>query len=327
MDKRELINLIPSTVKDLDVEELAKLLPGKNITGKPLYKGKVRDILDLGSQLLIFTSDRISAFDRVLTTIPCKGELLNRISVFWFEKTADIIKNHIIKELSPRSVLVKKCNVVPLEIIVRGYLTGSAWRDYKAGRSISGVQLPAGMKQNQAFPEPFLSPSTKAEKGVHDEPISREEILKRDIVTESLWNKIEKAALSLFKRGTEIAAAQGLILVDTKYEFGLCGGELFVVDEIHTPDSSRYWYSDTYAELFERGEDQRKLDKEYLRKWLMEHNFMGNGEPPVIPEDIKAEVALRYIKAFETITGKPFKPASLGEKLELEAVSSEIAGI
>lgn len=289
--------------------------------GTKIHTGKVRDIITLDGKLLITTSDRISAFDRVLSSIPCKGELLNRMALFWFDRTKDIIPNHIIKKVSARTILVKECRVLPVEVIVRGYLTGSAWRDYRAGKAISGIRLPEGMKCDQKFDQPLLTPSTKAEMGLHDEPISREEILERKLVPADVWEKIEKAAFALFERGTEIAARNGLILVDTKYEFGIdADGNVVLVDEVHTPDSSRYWYADTYRESFEAGKSQRKVDKEFLRQWLMDRGFMGNGDAPEIPDEIRLAVAEKYINAFETVTGMTFNPESLSPEEELKAV-------
>lgn len=289
--------------------------------GTKIHTGKVRDIITLDGKLLITTSDRISAFDRVLSSIPCKGELLNRMALFWFDRTKDIIPNHIIKKVSARTILVKECRVLPVEVIVRGYLTGSAWRDYQAGKAISGIRLPEGMKCDQKFDQPLLTPSTKAEMGLHDEPISREEILERKLVPADVWEKVEKAAFALFERGTEIAARNGLILVDTKYEFGIdADGNVVLVDEVHTPDSSRYWYADTYRESFEAGKSQRKVDKEFLRQWLMDRGFMGNGDAPEIPDEIRLAVAEKYINAFETVTGMTFNPESLSPEEELKAV-------
>lgn len=290
-------------------------LPGVLPSGKTVSSGKVRDMVDLGSELVITTSDRISAFDRILSTIPCKGEVLNRISLFWFDKTKDILPNHIIKKLSPRTVVVKKCEVLPVEVVVRGYLTGSAWRDYQAGKPISGITLPAGMRADQAFDPPLITPSTKAEHGLHDEPVSGEEIVKQGLVEESLWKRVEESALSLFARGSAECAARDLILVDTKYEFGLLNGELVLVDEVHTPDSSRFWFADRYEELFRAGAAQHKLDKEYLRQWLISKGFMGDGDAPQIPPEIRIETARRYVEAFERITGLRFDPET-GDKDE-----------
>jgi len=296
----------------------------KNIPAAAAYKGKVRDILDFSSTMLICTTDRISAFDKVLATIPCKGQVLNQISLYWFNQTASIVQNHIIEELSPRAVLVKKSKPLPVEVVVRGYLTGLAWRDYQKGNPISGITLPSGMKLNQRFETPLLTPSTKAERGTHDLPISRAEIISSGIVKKAVWEEVEKKALSLFKRGSEIAKAHGLILVDTKYEFGIYNDELILIDELHTPDSSRYWYCDTYDQLFKKGEKQRKLDKEYLRQWLMEHNYMGDGEPPQIPDEIRMHVAWLYITAFETITGKSFVPTENDADTEAGIITQKL---
>lgn len=287
-------------------------------------QGKVRDIFYLDDELVISTSDRISAFDRILGLVPFKGEILNRLSVFWYQKTSDIVGNHHIATVSPRTILARKCRVIPVEVVVRGYLTGSAWRDYEAGRPISGIELPAGMRFNQKFDEPLITPSTKEVDGLHDRPCSREEILASGVVDEETWSSIEEKAVALYRRGSEILAAQGLILVDTKYEFGLTDDGFLLVDEVHTPDSSRFWYADTYTELFEAGERQRKLDKEYLRQWLMEQGYQGDGRPPVIPPEIFHEVSRRYQTAYETITGGEFRPQTVGEEAEKRKVLSFI---
>ena len=289
-------------------------------------RGKVRDVIDLGEDLLITTTDRISAFDRVLTTIPCKGEVLNTISLFWFGATSDIIAHHVREEVSARTVRAVKCRVVPVEVVVRGYLTGSAWRDYQKGASVSGIELPPGMKQNQRFDPPLLTPSTKEEKGAHDLPISREGVLAGGKVEKKVWEQIEETALALFRRGTEIAARNGLILVDTKYEFGLRDGALTLVDEIHTPDSSRYWYADTWEELFLQGLPQRELDKEYLRQWLLQRGWKGDGSPPRIPDDVRTEVAGKYVTAWETITGRRFAPRALGAREESALLRGLVEG-
>jgi phosphoribosylaminoimidazole-succinocarboxamide synthase len=302
----------------------------KDVRGQSLYKGKVRDVVDLGDRLLIVASDRISAFDRVLSTIPFKGEVLNRIARFWFDKTSDIIKNHIISDAelgiplsqkTGRAVMARKADMLPVEVVVRGYLTGSAWRDYEAGRDVSGIRIPAGMKMNQAFAEPLITPTTKESSG-HDKPISCAEVVSTGLVEGILWKQVEKAALGLFTRGQSIAAANGLILVDTKYEFGLVKGELTICDEIHTPDSSRYWYAEGYAGLFAKGEKQRELDKEHFRRWLMERGYMGDGTPPVITDEIRVEVAQRYMTAFETVTGEKFSPIATNAEAERDFIKS-----
>jgi phosphoribosylaminoimidazole-succinocarboxamide synthase len=289
-----------------------------------LSQGKVRDVVDLGVEVLITTTDRISAFDRVLSTIPCKGEVLNTLSLFWFTATTDIIPNHVREEVSARTVRAAKCDVVPIEVVVRGYLTGSAWRDYQQGGSVSGIRLPAGMKASQRFDTPLLTPSTKEEKGSHDRPISREEILAGGKVEKKVWEQIENASRALFQRGTEMAERNGLILVDTKYEFGMLRGTLTLVDEVHTPDSSRYWYRDTWKQLFEQGAGQRELDKEYLRQWLLARGWKGDGPAPEVPDDVRIEVARKYISAWETITGRAFVPHARDAAHESSLIASLI---
>ncbi len=293
-------------------------LPG----GARLQRGKVRDVVDLGQELLITTTDRISAFDSVLTTIPCKGEVLNTLSLFWFAAGADIVPHHVREEVSPRTVRVAKAEVLPFEVVVRGYLTGSAWRDYQAGKDISGIRLPAGMRFNQAFEVPLITPSTKEGTGTHDRPVSREEVLASGKVDTKVWEKVEEDALALYKRGKEVAARRGLLLVDTKYEFGLRGSTLMLVDEVHTPDSSRYWYADTWERLFKAGEPQRELDKEYLRQWLIAWGWKGDGPCPHIPDEVRTEVAWRYVTAWQTITGKGFTPRAAGAREEAAIVTS-----
>ena len=212
-------------------------------------------------------------------------------------------------------------------MIVRGYLTGSAWRDYQAGKTLSGISIEPGMKKNQKFPEPLLTPSTKAEQGQHDQPISREEIITKGIVSEDLWIQIETTAQSLFARGTEIAAKRGLILVDTKYEFGLYNNTLYLADEVHTQDSSRYWHADTYEELFAQDKEQRKLDKEYFRKWLMDRGYMGDGTPPVITEEVCMGISDRYKEAYRIITGMEFHPSEQTHQEELENIAKALKNI
>jgi phosphoribosylaminoimidazole-succinocarboxamide synthase len=294
--------------------------------GVSLYTGKVRDVLDIGDKLIITVTDRISAFDRVLSTIPCKGEILSRVSLWWFEKTRDVCPNHIIESLSARTTVVRKVKIIPVEVVVRGYLTGSAWRDYSAGKAVSGLTLPAGMKKNQAFAQPLITPSTKEAEG-HDEPISEDEIVRRGIVPAAVWNTVHEKAVALFRRGTEIAAGHGLILVDTKYEFGLLpDGTLLLADEIHTPDSSRYWYSGSYDEIFRAGGEQRQLDKEFFRDWLMQQGFMGDGEAPAIPDSVRKQVSARYIEAYEAIICEKFSKKSLSVQAERTNLQLYIAG-
>ena len=313
MRQEELPGLLGSCVENLDLPADA-----------PLTRGKVRDVLDLGNEVLITTTDRISAFDRVLTTVPCKGEVLNTLSLFWFRSTSDIIYNHVREEISARTVRAVKCSVVPIEVVVRGYLTGSAWRDYQRQASVSGIHLPPGMRVNQRFDSPLLTPSTKEEKGAHDRPISRDEILSSGRVKNQLWERIEETSLALFHRGTQIATRSGLILVDTKYEFGLQNGHLTLVDEVHTPDSSRYWFADTWEELYKEEKPQRELDKEYLRQWLLARGWSGDGPAPEIPDDVRVQVAWKYVTAWETITGREFSPHAMGAEGETALVKARL---
>ncbi|OHD15485.1 MAG: phosphoribosylaminoimidazolesuccinocarboxamide synthase [Spirochaetes bacterium GWD1_27_9] len=270
------------------------------------YQGKVRDVYDLGDKLIIVTTDRISAFDRVLTTIPFKGEILNNLSLFWFENTKDILPNHIIKKIHPNAVLVKKCEIIPIEIIIRGYLTGGGWREYSSTGMISGIKLPVGLKKDCKFEKPILTPTTKAKEG-HDMPISIKEIIDQKIISKDLMEKIEDYSIKIFERGQEIAKKNNLILVDTKYEFGLLpDGSLIIADEMHTSDSSRFWYFDTYQKLFEEGKEQKMLDKEYLRQWLLSKDFKGDGDIPQIPVEVIYGVFERYLMAYEAITGSKY---------------------
>ncbi|HWV36969.1 MAG TPA: phosphoribosylaminoimidazolesuccinocarboxamide synthase [Vulgatibacter sp.] len=279
-------------------------LPGR-------YQGKVRDTYDLGDRMLLVATDRLSAFDVVLTSVPFKGQILNQIASFWFEATRDVAPNHAIAQPDPSALLAKKCEALPVEVIVRGYITGSLWRDYQAGKAgVYGIDFPAGLKKDQAFERPILTPSTKAAVGAHDEPISSEDVVKRGLVPGDLWEVIRERSLALFARGQAIARERGLILVDTKYEFGLHGDELLVIDEIHTPDSSRFWEADEYEERFAAGREQRMLDKENIRQWLIqERGYQGEGPVPEIPGEVRVDLARKYVANFERLTGRPFEPA------------------
>lgn len=290
----------------------------KNQTGK--YVGKVRDVYSIGDDYLVMiASDRISAFDVVLPKgIPYKGQVLNQIASRFLDLTQDIVPNWKIASPDPMVTVGHKCVSYPVEMIVRAYLTGSSWRAYKAGaREICGVKIPDGMKEHQAFPQPIVTPTTKAEIGEHDADISREEIISKGLVSEAEYNKLEEYSLALFARGTEIAAARGLILVDTKYEFGKKGETIYLIDEIHTPDSSRYFYKESYQDLFDKGLAQRQLSKEFVREWLMENNF--SGQPgQVVPEmtdEIVNSISERYIELYEHITGVKFEKAQYGDDI------------
>ena len=276
------------------------------------YEGKVRDNYTFDDKRIIITTDRISAFDRVLCTIPFKGQVLNQTAAFWFEKTKNIIENHVISIPDPNVMLVKECKPLPVEMVVRGYITGvtttSAWYNYEKGvRNFCGNILPEGLKKNQKLAKPIITPSTKAEHGAHDESVSGEEIIKRKVVDEKLYRQMEKASLALFDFGTKLIVKNNLILVDTKYEFGELNGKLVLIDEAHTPDSSRFWIKNTYDKLFYQGQEPQKLDKEYVRMWLSEKGFIGEGKIPLIPDEVKVEAAKRYITAYEMITSKQFE--------------------
>lgn len=274
--------------------------------------GKVRDSYRLGDKRVLVTTDRISAFDRILGTIPFKGQVLNQIAAFWFEKTKEIIPNHVISVPDPNIMVVAECEQLPLEFIMRGYLTGvtntSIWTAYKKGiRNFCGNPLPDGMQWNQKLPQPILTPTTKHE--VHDRNVSRQEAIEEGLISPEVFDEAAALCAKLFDEGIRFAATRGLILVDTKYEIGRLNGKLVVSDEIHTPDSSRYWFADTYSDCFSKGLDQRKLDKEYVREWMAKQGFTGDGVPPALTDEVRIEAAKRYIQAYETVTGKSFVPA------------------
>ncbi len=277
---------------------------------KSVYHGKVRDVYDINDDIMVMVAtDRISAFDVILPKgIPFKGQVLNQIAAKFLDATADIVPNWKLATPDPMVTVGLKCEGFRVEMIIRGYLTGSAWRDYQAGcREICGVRLPDGMKENEKFPEPIITPTTKAEAG-HDENISREEIIAQGIVDKADYEQMEEYTRELFKRGSEIAAKHGLILVDTKYEFGKRDGKVYLIDEIHTPDSSRYFYADGYEERFAKGESQKQLSKDFVRQWLIENGFMGK-EGQQVPEMTDAyceSVSDRYIELYEHITGEKF---------------------
>lgn len=279
-----------------------------------VYHGKVRDVYNIKNKhLVMVASDRISAFDHILPqSIPFKGQVLNQIAAYFLKATADLVPNWVELVPDPNVTIGKYCEAFKVEMVVRAYLCGHAWREYQAGkRTICGVEMPEGMKENQAFPKPILTPTTKAAEG-HDEDISREEILKQGIVSEADYMQLEEYSLKLFAKGTEMAQKQGLILVDTKYEFGKIGDTIYLIDEIHTPDSSRYFYAEGYEERLAKGERQRQLSKEFVREWLIEQGFQGKEgqQMPNMPEEFVQKVSERYIELFEKITGKSFEKAN-----------------
>jgi len=285
-----------------------------------VYHGKVRDVYSLGEDTLVMiATDRISAFDVILPQgIPYKGQVLNQIACVFLDATSDIVPNWKLASLDTMVTVGVRCEPFKVEMVIRGYLTGSAWREYKAGaRSLCGVALPDGMKENEKFPSPIVTPTTKAEEG-HDENISKEEIIATGLVSREDYEQLERYTQALFKRGTEMAAQKGLILVDTKYEFGKKDGKIYLIDEIHTPDSSRYFYAEGYQERFEKGEEQKQLSKEFVRKWLMENGFQGKeGQkvPEMTPEYCES-VSDRYIELYENITGEKFVKSDISQVSE-----------
>lgn len=287
-----------------------------------VYHGKVRDVYFIGEEYLVMiASDRISAFDHILPKgIPYKGQVLNRVATLFLEATRDIVPNWLVGIPDPNVAVGYRCEPIRIEMVIRGYLTGHAWREYRAGkRVLCGVMMPDGMMESQAFPEPIITPATKADEG-HDEDISREEIIAQGILDEKTYSELERITRALFQRGTEMAAEQGLILVDTKYEFGFRNGEIMLMDEIHTPDSSRYFYADGYEERQQKGEAQRQLSKEFVRQWLIENGFQGleGQQMPFIPDEFVQVVTDRYIELYEVITGDTF------EKIDNSAIQERI---
>ena len=286
-----------------------------NQTG--FYRGKVRDVYSIGDHLLVMVaSDRISAFDVILPRpIPFKGQVLNQIASYMLEATRDICPNWLISTPAPTVSVGKKCTPFKIEMVVRGYLTGHAWRTYRSGqRTLCGVEMQEGLKENDPFPAPIITPSTKAAEG-HDEDIDANTIVASGLATQEEWNKLSALALKLFERGTQIASNRGLILVDTKYEFGKIGDDIYLMDEVHTPDSSRYFFTEGYKERQAKGERQPQLSKEFVREWLIENNFMGKeGQSvPTMSDEWVATISKRYIELYEKVIGEPFTPVQLSE--------------
>ena len=294
-----------TSIENTAVRQTDFRLPGQTA----FYRGKVRDVYTLGEMLVMVASDRISSFDHVLPRpIPYKGQVLNQLAAHFLEATADIVPNWRIASPDPNVTIGHACEPFKVEMVIRGYMAGHAWRTYRSGlRKLCGVPLPEGMKENDPFPKPIITPATKAEEG-HDEDISKEDIIARGIVPAEDYAQLEEYTYKLFQRGTEMAAAQGLILVDTKYEFGKKDGKVYVIDEIHTPDSSRYFYAEGYQARQDRGEKQKQLSKEFVREWLMANGFQGKEgqQMPEMPDDFVWQVSERYIELYEKITGKAF---------------------
>jgi phosphoribosylaminoimidazole-succinocarboxamide synthase len=280
-------------------------------------RGKVRDIYSLPDErFLLVTTDRLSAFDRVLTVVPFKGQVLNQLSAFWFEQTAGIIPNHILDVPDPNVSLVRECEGLPVEVVVRGYITGttttSLWYKYSQGeRHMYGYDFADGMVKNERLPTSIITPTTKGREGEHDEPVTCGQVVERGLLDAETWDQVQAAALALFRRGQEIARQGGLILVDTKYEFGRApDGHVMLIDEVHTPDSSRFWLADDYEERIGQGLEPQNFDKEFLRLWYAERGYRGSGEPPIATQELIAQVALRYIALYEKLTGREFEPAA-----------------
>jgi len=295
----DLLQAIPQALGGVDVPGMGKKI-----------EGKVRDMYRQGDQVVLITTDRISAFDQVLGLIPYKGQVLNQLSAWWFAQTQGILPNHVISVPDPNVTIAHAAAPLPVEIVVRGYITGvtktSLWYLYDQGdRQPYGIHLPDGLHKNDPLPHPIITPTTKAEKGGHDERLTEAEILERGLVDEELWAQVRAAAIAFFRRGQLIARQAGLILVDTKYEMGLINGQLALIDEIHTPDSSRYWIADTYQP---GGDEPENFDKEFLRKWYAAQGYRGDGTPPTMPDEFIAQVAARYIAAYEQLTGSTFVP-------------------
>jgi phosphoribosylaminoimidazole-succinocarboxamide synthase len=306
MEREALYDYIPQALTGVEVDWPLRF-----------ERGKVRDIFMLDhDRRLIVTTDRLSAFDRILTAIPFKGQVLNQLSAFWFEKTVDIVRNHVIEVPDPNVSLVHECETLPVEVVVRGYITGvtttALWYRYSLGeRHIYGYDFPEGMRKNQKLPDPIITPTTKGREGEHDERITCSEAVDRGLVDAELWSQVEAAALALFRRGQEIARQGGLILVDTKYEFGLGqDGKLMLIDEVHTPDSSRFWLADGYEERVAQGEEPENFDKEFLRLWYADRGYRGDGDPPKATRELVVQVSERYMALFEKLTGQPFQPAA-----------------
>lgn len=296
------------------IQETHFQFPGQ--TG--FYRGKVRDVYSFPDRLVMIATDRISAFDVVLPRpIPHKGQVLNQTADYFLKATADLVPNWLLDTPDPNVSVGLKCEPYAVEMVVRGYLAGHAWRTYRSGlRTLCGVTLPDGLKENDRLPTPIITPTTKAHEG-HDEDISREEILEKGIVTESEYTQLEQYALALFARGTQMAHQQGLILVDTKYEFGRADGRIYLIDEVHTPDSSRYFYEEFYEQNLRAGLPQKQLSKEFVREWLIANNFQGKeGQTvPEMPDDWVEQISGRYVELYEKVTGQTFVPADTGDVL------------
>lgn len=300
---KTILKSLPYVLKVIDIPNLGKK-----------HQGKVRDFYIRNNQRVLITTDRQSAFDVILGYIPFKGAVLNQLAAFWFEKTKHIIDNHLLAIPDPNVSVVKDCQPIPIEMVVRGYISGvtktSIWYSYKQGeRLIYGIKFPDGLKKNQKLTQPVITPTTHPQAGskIHDERLTREEILEKKIIDKTLYKKMEDTSLKLFDYGTKLCKKRGLILVDTKYEFGIYNSKLTLIDEIHTPDSSRFWILETYQERFEKGQEPENFDKEFLRLWYVKRGYRGDGPPPKMTKELIVTIAQRYIAVYEKITGHKFK--------------------
>jgi phosphoribosylaminoimidazole-succinocarboxamide synthase len=301
MDTTVIEDQIGHTIPGTDFDDLGEC-----------YRGKVRDNYRQNGRRILVTTDRISAFDHVLPqTIPFKGQVLNQTAAYFLEATSDLVPNHVVSVPDPNVTVAQECTPVPIEFVVRGYMAGHAWREYdKGARSLCGQELPEGLRESEKLPEPILTPTTKAEEG-HDQDVTREDAIANTHIDEATYDQLADWALKLFRRGTEMAAEQGLLLVDTKYEFGRSqDGDLLLIDEVHTPDSSRYYYQDGYEERLKRGEPQRQLSKEFVREWLMDHGFRGRADDkmPDMTDAFRTKVTKRYVELYKKVTGQSFEP-------------------
>lgn len=308
--------------KEIIASQIPNVLKGTHFANLgEYYEGKVRDNYTQGDKRILITTDRLSAFDRIIALIPFKGQVLNAMTKFWFENTKDICPNHVIEYPDPNVIVGHQCTPLKVEMIVRGYITGSTttslWYNYENGaRNVCGNILPDGLKKNQRLPMPIITPTSKAEHGEHDENLSAEQIIERGLLTKDEWEQLSHYVLMLYARGVEVAARQGVILVDTKYEFGRNKeGKIVLIDEIHTPDSSRFWITNSYEQRLSEGKEPENINKEFLRLWLSDRGYRGEGEIPEIPQEVIIETAEKYIQAYELITGQEFK-AEAGDQLE-----------
>jgi phosphoribosylaminoimidazole-succinocarboxamide synthase len=305
IDEQTIRSLIPVAFTGVDLPALGAR-----------HSGKVRDYFVSGRRRVLVTTDRLSAFDRILTAVPFKGQVLNQLSAFWFERTADLVGNHLLSVPDPNVTVADECAPFPVEVVVRGYISGvtktALWYRYSLGeRHIYGYDFPEGMTKNQPLPEPIITPTTKGRAGEHDERITCAEVVERGLLDPETWDQVQAAALAVFKRGQEIAGQGGLILVDTKYEFGRTPeGQVVLIDEVHTPDSSRFWLADSYERHLTGGLEPENFDKEFLRLWYAERGYRGDGEPPQASEALIARVSQRYMACYERLTGQTFAPGA-----------------